>query len=285
MNRLDLLEAVRTAIGQGWYDTGWQIVDAMWPLFLRLRHYGLWIEAHELGLAAAERAGDRAAERQILNSGAIGFTSAHRIDDAIDWYHRSLIAAREAGDVRDEGQALHGLGTCHREAGRTGQAISYLSQAITAWEGCGYHRGAALSRIIVGEIALESGAIDRALGCFSQAHTVLTEVRDPYDAARALAFLGYAHTLTAPPPERTADAGADTYERGTGELREALAVFESSGATHWRARTLELLGRSAQHHGDRDAAREFYERARAAHLPHSPDEAERLAGRLGELGG
>ncbi|ANZ19734.1 tetratricopeptide repeat protein [Streptomyces noursei] len=284
-HRLDLLEAVRTATGQGWYDTGWQIVDAMWPLFLRLRHYGLWIEAHELGLAAAERAGDQAAERQMLNSGAIGFTSAHRIDDAIDWYHRSLIAAREAGDVRDEGQALHGLGTCHREAGRTGQAVSYLAQAITAWESCGYQRGAALSRIIVGEIALEDDDIDRAVGCFSQAHTLLTEVRDPYDAARALAFLGYAHTLAATPRKRAADAGADAYERGIGELREALAVFEASGATHWRARALELLGRSAQHHGDTDAAREFYERSRAAHLPHSPDEAERLAGRLVELGG
>lgn len=51
-----LMAALRAAAEHGWDATAWQLADAMWPAFLRLRPYDLWIEAHEIGLAAARRA-------------------------------------------------------------------------------------------------------------------------------------------------------------------------------------------------------------------------------------
>lgn len=75
-HRINLMAVLRAAAERGWHATAWQLVDAMWPLFLRLRHYGLWIEAHEIGLGAARRDGDAEAERQMLNSGAIGLSAA-----------------------------------------------------------------------------------------------------------------------------------------------------------------------------------------------------------------
>lgn len=264
-HRTHLMGAVRTASDRAWHDTSWMLVDALWPLFLRLRHYSDWIEAHAIGLESARQAGNGPAERQMLNSGAIGLGAARRTAEATDWYRASLLAARDAGDVRDEGQALLGLGACHREAGRPDEAIGFLNRAITVWEGCGYLRGTALARTTLGEIALASGAPDEAVDYFGRAHAVMVAVNDPHDAARALAFLGRAGV----------QAGA--YAEGVARLHEALAVFTASGAAFWQARTLEMLSQSAAEHGDATAAESFGARALALFEVTSPADARRFA--------
>ncbi|KND25192.1 ATP-binding protein [Streptomyces acidiscabies] len=263
VRRGNLMAVLRLAAEHGWYATTWQLTDALWPLFLRLRHYDLWIEAHRMGLAAARADGHREAERQMLNSGAIGLSAARLTDEAIEWYTASLATAREAGDTRDEGQALLGLGGCHSEAGRRAQAEPLLRRAITAWEECDYPRGVALARILLGEIALADGDLERAVGCFTEAREGLLAVADPHDAARALVFLGRAR------------ARAGDLEAGTAQMTEALAVFTASGAAHWQARALEMLGDTAREQGT-DAG-EYYARARALYESTSPADARRLA--------
>lgn len=271
--RMNVMAVVRAAADHEWHATTWQLVDAAWPLFLRLRHYDVWITAHEIGLEAARHDGHREAERQMLNSGAIGLSAAGRIEDAVGWYGASLRAARDAGDVRDEGQALLGLGACHFQAGRPAEAVPQLNRAITVWEDCGYPRGAALARIVLGEIALAGDSHSVAVAHFARAHDTLLAVPDPHDAARALAFLGRAR------------AAGGEFAAGTEQLQQALAVFTSSSAVHWQARTLEMLGDSALGYaaegtgGERAAAREFYARALALYETTSPADALRL-GRL-----
>lgn len=270
-HRVNLMAVLRSADGRHWDTLVWQLVDAMWPLFLRLRYYDLWIEAHERGLAAARRARHAEAERQMLNSGAIGLSAARRTDEAIAWYAASRDAARAAGDRRDEGQALLGLGAAHVEAGQHAEAEPYLEQAITAWKEVGYTRGIGLARIVLGEIELAAGEPSSAVAHFDCARTILVAVRDPHDAARALAFLGRAR------------ACAGEREQGTHQLRVALETFEQSGALHWQARTLDMLGRCAQDEGDTDAARDHYGRALALYATTSPEDARRVAALLDAL--
>ncbi|MFE9685924.1 regulator [Streptomyces sp. NPDC006285] len=262
--RTHLMAVLRLAAERGWNATAWQLVDALWPLFLRLRHYDLWIEAHRTGLAAARADGNSAAERQMLNSGAIGLAATRRTEEAIEWYTVSLRAAREAGDRRDEGQAWLGLGGCHFEAGRLTDAAAPLDRAVETWTECGYPRGVALARILLGEIALAEQDLDRAITCFTLARESLLAVSDPHDAARALAFLGRA---------RTRDGDRAT---GTAQMLEALATFTASGAAHWQARTLEMLGDSARERGDDTAADDFRARALALYETTSPADARRL---------
>jgi tetratricopeptide (TPR) repeat protein len=263
-HRTDLMALMKTAADRGWHATAWQLADAMWPLFLRLRHYDLWIAAHETGLSAARRDANAEAERQMLNSGAIGLRAAGRLQDATAWYETSLRAARAAGDVRDEGQALLGLGSCHRQAGRPDAAVPCLNRAITVWEACGYPRGAALARTTLGEIALAADATDDAAAHFSRARDELLAVNDTHDAARALAFLG------------RANARAGLHPTGTARMEEALAVFASSGAVHWQARTLEMLGESAHERGDHPASQDLLARAVALYEITSTADARRL---------
>ncbi|MET8975572.1 tetratricopeptide repeat protein [Streptomyces sp. NPDC004539] len=264
--RGNLMAVLRLAAERGWNATAWQLTDALWPLVLRLRHYDLWIEAHRIGLAAARADGHREAERQMLNSGAIGLSAAGLTDEAIEWYTASLAAARDAGDTRDAGQALLGLGGCHLESGRPAEARRLLRDAIAAWEECGYPRGVALARILLGQAALADGEPDRAAALFTRARETLLAVADPHDAARALVFLGRARARAGDPAE------------GTALMTEALAVFTASGAAHWQARALEMLGDTAHEQGT--DAREFHARARALYETTSPADARRLAERL-----
>ncbi|MET8975010.1 tetratricopeptide repeat protein [Streptomyces sp. NPDC004539] len=256
----------------------WQLADAMFPYFLRIRPYDLWTEAHEIGLVAARRTGDRDAVGRMLTDGGGGLRNAGRHDEAIVLYHEALDLARE--DVasadpgaphtarRAEAQALHGLGQSHQLAGRLSEAQTYFAQALALREAIGYRRGAALTRLCLGDIALERGRPDEALRHLDRARTGLLAENDPYDAARALAFLGRAHAL----------AGLhDTADR---QLHQAVAEFGATGSVHWQARTLELLGQGAEERGDVEGARDRYNESLTLYRPVSEADAGRLAGRL-----
>ncbi|TLS46092.1 tetratricopeptide repeat protein [Streptomyces montanus] len=265
-----LLAVLQAAVAAGADETAWQLVDAFWPLFLRRHPYTLWAKAHEIGLAAARRAGNPAAVRQMLLSGAIGLSSAGRLTDATDWYTQALDAARADGDPRDEGQALLGLGSCHHNVGRPEQALPLLARAITLWEERNYPRGVALATIVLGEIALadEPG---RALDLFVRARTMLLEADDPYDATRALVLQGHARVLVG-----DSDAGVR-------DLEEALAVLTDAGSTRWRARGLELLGQAHLDRGERDAARACFQQAADLYVSIRPADAERVRALAGGL--
>ncbi|MFI8853823.1 tetratricopeptide repeat protein [Streptomyces sp. 891-h] len=269
--RLDLMRLLREVAERGWHAATWQLVDAMWPLFLRLRHYDDWIEAHRIGLAAARRAQDTAAERQMLTSGAAGLSSAGRLTEAVEWYRLARDSARAAGAERPYGQALLGLGACLYESGRGAEAVPHLEKAIEVWERIGYLRGTALAHIVLGEIALEREAFGEAVDRFAHAHRTLGTVEDPHDEARALAFLGFAHSW------------AGQVRLGTRELGRALEVFVHAGSAHWQARTLEMLGLVAEAQRDPGTADAHYRRAIAVWSPISPRDANRLQARLKAL--
>ncbi|MGA4846011.1 ATP-binding protein [Streptomyces sp. G5(2025)] len=119
--RAHLMAALRTAAEHGWHDTAWMLTDAMWPLFLRLRPYELWVEAHETGLAAARRAGNREAESQMLTSGGAGLRNAGRPDAAVGWFGQALEVARERVAAAREEVVVAGEGAA---APREGVAVA-----------------------------------------------------------------------------------------------------------------------------------------------------------------
>ncbi|MEU6933492.1 tetratricopeptide repeat protein [Streptomyces sp. NPDC046374] len=274
--RFHLMAALRTAAEHGWDATAWQLADAMWPLFLRLRPYDLWVEAHEIGRAAAGRAGDRRGLSRMLTSGGVGLRNAGRSDEAVAWFTEAVRGARADADRKAEAQALHGLGQSHLLAGRLEEATTYLTEALTLREAIGYRRGAAMTRICLGDAALTAGRPREALAPLTDARTTLLAVPDPYDAARALALLGLA--LARAGARHTTGEDAETV------LRQALDEFAATGSVHWRARTLEMLGETAALRGERTEARDRYERSLALYEPLSDSDAARLRTRLTELG-
>ncbi|WP_405824375.1 NB-ARC domain-containing protein [Streptomyces sp. NBC_00838] len=266
-----VLATVSAAADAEWHDTAWQLADALWPLFHYLHLYELWIAVHRIGLRSAILAGNRPAERQMHNSGAIGLSNSGLLEEAIEWYSRSLRAATAAGDARDEGQAHIGLAACHFNARRLEAAEWDVRQAITAWDSCDYRRGVGLAWTLKGEIAVAQGDLSQAVRSFTSAHRELTEVDDPFNAARALAFRGHARALDG------------DHEVGIRELGQALVTFDDAGAQRWQARGRHLLGQAYAAAGDTGTARAHYADSADRYDRFDPPRAEEVRALLAAL--
>lgn len=267
-----LMAALRAAADGGWYQTAWQMADAMWPMFLRLRPHLLWIESHEIGLAAARLAGDQDGIVRMLTSGGIGLQNAGHLDEATEWFADALASARKRHNKWDQAQALHGIGQSHWLANRFGPAEDSLTEALALRDDLGYRRGKALTRIILGDISRATGRIDEALGLLARAHADLLAEGDRHDAARAAAFLGLAY----------ADSGdIEAAQRYLLVARHTFAIVRS---VLWEARALEMLGQVKEHHGGTESARRWYEHSLQLYKGSSPRDAKRLENRIGELG-
>ncbi|MDT0307284.1 tetratricopeptide repeat protein [Streptomyces sp. DSM 44917] len=268
----DLMTGVETAMAAQWWDTTWQLVDALWPVFLRRRNHQLWVRAHlDLGLPAARRARHRAAERRMLTSGASGLRHLARYDEALDCFGQALALAEEDGDRRDEAQALNGTGDVHRLRGQYDQARDLLQQALKVREQIGYWRGAALTRVLLGDVALAQGDAPGAIGYLTSARATLLAERDSYDAARAAAFLARAHAA------QGGDAQAERL------FHQAVEEFTQAGSPLWQARALEWLGKHHQERGREQEARGCYQDSLQLYGQVHSRDAARLRTRLAAL--
>ncbi|WP_316520398.1 ATP-binding protein [Kitasatospora brasiliensis] len=264
-----LAELLRWAPARDRSAATWQLADAMWPLFLRLRPARLWVEAHRIGLRAARADGDRHGELRMLTSGGNGLRNAGEAAEAADWFLEALDLARELAHPLAQADALYGLSQTHRMVGRLDEAADRLGEVVRIREAQGYLRGSALARLAFGEVLLLADRAAEAVEPIERAHRELSSIEDDYEAARAIAFLGQAH------------AALGAYDEADRCLREALTGFRARLSGHWEARTLEFAGQLEERRGRPDAARARFEESRDRYQAlGATAEAARLADRL-----
>ena len=260
----NLLATVRATAAAGMHRSTWQLVHAMWPWWHRRAEHSAWIEAHTLALSAVEQCSDPLATREIVNSLGVGLRSAGHTEEAIARFNQALALARTAGDRLAQAQALHELGSTFHLSGAAAQAEAYLLQARDLRLELNYPRGAALSDISLGMVAYDQGAYDRASDLLSSAHAVLLQEHDPFDAARAQAWLGRAR------------AAIGDYRTAEEHLHQAHDYFKDAGSPRWIAMTLELLGHTAHDQQHLQEAASLYDQAMAIYMAVSPRDADRL---------
>ncbi|MFG3019425.1 tetratricopeptide repeat protein [Streptomyces sp. NPDC048254] len=266
-----LATALRTAADNDWHAAVWQLADALWPLWHRLRPYDLWLEAHHKGLAAARRDGRPGALSRMLTSGGGALLNSGQPEEALSWYAEALHNARADQDQKAEAQSLHGIGRAHHMLGRLSEATSFFTLALARREAIGYIRGAALTRVCLGEIAIAQGRSDQAVAELTTAHRELAAIPDPHDAARALALLG------------RAQAARGNFATASSHLEAALDEFRSIGSIHWQGRTMEMLGLTALDRGAQATAQAWFERSLAVYASISPRDTRRLLERISSL--
>lgn len=265
-----LMAAVRHCAAREWHASCWQLADAMWPLFLRLRPTEIWQESHRLGVAAARAGGSRKGEGRMLTSGAMGLRDGGHYAEAAEWQTLALKLATTDGDNRQRAQAIDGLGHISLLTGHLDVARAHFEHALRLRELIGYTRGVALTRRRLGETALEAHDFPSAARHFARAHAELRALDETYEAARVLATLGHTRVL-----EGQSDLG-------TANLTDALETFRrpTARSEHWEARCLGWLGEAAERQGDVEEARRRFEAARDILRRLSPDEARRMDDRL-----
>lgn len=269
--RGNLFAAARHALDRGLPRTAYQLVSALWPLFLRRGLYRERLDFEGIGLDAARRSGDPEAEARMLDRVGLALYELERFDEASDFMSRALTLWRRLEDRHRQASSLRRLGFVAVAGNRLDEAIDSFTGALEAHRALGETRAAALARIDLGDALTRAGRPEEAISRLRGTPALLAEVPDHYNRARALAKLGRAHGLTG----ELADA-ADL-------LHRALRLMRELGSPPGEAEVLETLGELAERAGQPGEARQHYEGALDILTRLDAPRAARLRGRLDGL--
>ncbi|MFE7120573.1 ATP-binding protein [Streptomyces sp. NPDC057654] len=239
----NLMAVIRGARPAGFATVGWQLADAMWPLFLRRKFYEQWRTAHAEGRAAAQELGDTEAECRMLTSGGIGELGMESPERALEMFEQAARAFRAHGNELGYARTLNYQGLAHQRLGRLDRAAEFFADAASELSRCGDHRASGLARFNLADIALTRGLPREAISGAEAAHTTLTEAGDTYNAARAATLLGRAHLAVG------------LLDQAEEQLSLALTTLRATASDYETARALGSLAALAQQRGQADLAR------------------------------
>lgn len=267
----NLLAVLRHAADHGMYETGWQLCEALWGLFLYRKHYDAWIESHRIGLACAQACGDQRAEARMHNQLGSAYRSLRRYDDAIVQFNRALDLERATGHLLGEGSALDQLGVVYLRLGRYDDAIEHFARSRAIHQEANQPRGVALMNLNIGHALSDAGRHDEAVDHLQTAYRQSGEIHETYHQARALTILGQTYLRSDQP--RLAAAPLD----------QALTMLEGLDATYDLALVQIHLATLAERLGDAAATRAHLERALALYREVSAPQASEVRARLAAL--
>ena len=266
--RPNLMAVVRYCARRELHRVVWQLVDAMWPLFLRLRHTEDRLEAATLAVDAAHADGDEAAEGSLVLSLAAALLSHDRVAEAAECHGRAMALYEGLDDSRGLAQACDGRAKIHALVGEWNDAEALFLRALDLRERVAYRRGVALTRQGLGRVAAARDDLDRAEELFRRSYEGLLNEGDRYDAAWSQALCA----------QVIADRGET--DRALRLLDEATMEMRATGSVFGRAGLLEIDGRIRQRKGDEPAAMERYAQAAELFASSDPLAAKRLELRL-----
>lgn len=266
--RTNLHEALKHAAHHDCDDVVWQFCEALWGSFLHVRRYDDWIEAHQLGIRAAQRIAHRPAEARLRSQLGFAYAKLGRFDDAISENTAALNLAEAMNDDKSRATALSQLGRAARGKGDLQTALHYFSTARDLHESLGRRRGVALSQRRIGQLLIELGRHDDAVHELLASAATMRVLGDRTQHARSLMYLGVAYARAARP------------DAAVGLLHEALTAMRELDSPYYQAEILATLGDVSERSGDRAAAREYFECARGKYQQVGDPAADRMRLRL-----
>ncbi|HEX6817218.1 MAG TPA: tetratricopeptide repeat protein [Ktedonobacterales bacterium] len=208
------------------------------------------------GLEAAQRSAEASNERQDwialarlqLNYGDLLFTLGH-VQEAEEYYNRSIALNREWGNRRGESAAITSLGRLFVQRGDLDAAQHLYEQAIEIDRELGSLRDEGIDIADLGDIQQRRGDLAGAQANYERYLAIMREVGDARGTGAALASLGSILV------KRGDLAGAqESYE-------QSLAIMRELGAAREVGAAYTALGHIALLRGDLDAAQHLYEQA------------------------
>lgn len=272
LERNNLRSALRAAWNRGLHDLVWQLCESLWGFFLHTRHYGDWIDMHQLGIDSAQRCEDPLAEARMRSQLAFAYAKLHRYEDAAAESRRVLRLATGAHDDQTRASALSALGRAARGVGDLPAALDYFRESRDIQSGLRRWRGVALCRRRIGDVLSRLGRHDEAITELQGAADSMAELGDPTQHARALAFLG------------TAQLRAGQPDQATTTLFTALSLMRELGSPYYQAEILARLGEVAEAAGEPESARTYYGEAIALYTAVEDPQSETIQARLTALG-
>ena len=268
--RHNLMAVLRHCARREMHRVVWQLADAMWPLFLRLRYVEDRLEALTLAVAAARADGDRRAEGSLTMTLAYSLILHEKYAEAAECCDQAMAVYRQIDDERGIAQACDGYAKIRVRLGEWAEAEEYYLRCLELRERVGYQRGVALVYQGLGKVAAARGEFDLADEYLRMSCVGLEAEGDWYDAAWSQALRAQA----------VADQGDPS--RALSLLDEAFTRMQSTGSAFGRACLLEMYGRVHRTLGNDAAAIENYAEAAELFASSDPIAAKRVSLRLTE---
>jgi tetratricopeptide (TPR) repeat protein len=269
--RPNLMAQIRHCAANGMPRRVWQLADAMWPLFQRLRYTEDGIEAHRLGLDAARADGASAAEGNLLTSLAIMLARLGEFEEARTYNEQAVAFYERTGDLRGIGQACTGLAKYELEHGDVVRARELFARVLTLWRRAGYPRGVYLTHQSLARTAFAEGKLSQTAWDARRSYRGLVRIGDSYDAAWSLAWWACANAARG----RNIRAQRQ-WERAGTMMTEAKSRFGEAGVSEMRGNAYWAAGDVAQ-------AEAMYRRAADGFSELSHSAAQRVRDRLAQL--
>jgi len=128
--RENLVAAVGQAAGAGLHTLAWQLADAASGAFRRRQESHEWISTANVGLTAAEQAGDPYGLVLMQECLARGYAARADQRLAIEHYGEALRVATELGWAEAQMSILENLGNAHQEIGDIAEARAAFVRAL-----------------------------------------------------------------------------------------------------------------------------------------------------------
>jgi DNA-binding SARP family transcriptional activator/tetratricopeptide (TPR) repeat protein len=247
-----ILAAVRHAALVGLDEHCWQLAWATGPFLDQRAYWQDYTTVYDIGLAAAQRLGSRAAEALIHRGLARAYTRLGAYADAHPHLESALEVYHDAGDQTGQSSVHMGFGLLLDEQGRSAEAIPHVEQALELNRAAGHLAGQVHALSALGWCHARVGDHQQTLTVCAEALRVAAEV-DGVPVTGLWLTLGYAH-------RRLGDhsRALDSYDR-------ALAAGRELRDTNAETEALEGLGDVHHDIGDITAARASWNEAITVH--------------------
>ncbi len=180
--RGNLCDVIDLAADHGWSNEVWQLCEAMWPLFLNLKHYRDWVATHGRGVVAA--IDDPAAEARMRSQLARAFIELRRFDEAEPELSAAMAAAELSRDRRVQASVLEFTGRLYLERGAYDRAVEHYQRSLELHLELNRVRGAALQRHFLGQALRLSGDLEAAQSYLEQALASMETLNDTRNVGR-----------------------------------------------------------------------------------------------------
>jgi tetratricopeptide (TPR) repeat protein len=219
-----------------------QLAQALFGYFWVRSHLGDGVQASQLALGVARRAGDLAAEAQAHNDLGAVYYRQGRYEQALACMHESLAIRRELADRTGQALSLGNLGKIYQWQGRYEQALACLRESLAIVRELGDRRGQAGNLANLGELHQRQGRYEEALACLHESLAIRRELADRHGQAHSLGNLGNVY-------ERQA-----RYDEALACLHESLAILRELGDRRGEGYGLHDLGVVYQRQGRHEEA-------------------------------
>ncbi|RZU72039.1 DNA-binding SARP family transcriptional activator [Micromonospora kangleipakensis] len=191
-NRTTLVALARLAEEEGQLRYCWQLARACWSYWFAAGHLDELIEAHTIGLRAAERSGDDDAVATMHNYLASGYYRLARYREALTSMETALRLRERLGDrIAQAGTHKNAAIVC-AISGDMASALSHLDRALVLLRAAGHARGTVALFTNKAAILLMAGRPEEALLVSRRQLALSRDVGTLHDVANGIGHVGMA---------------------------------------------------------------------------------------------